>query len=85
MDSGQMKSIETDKTYQAEEMRIVEYHRFEGNSNPSDLSVIYAIYCKDGNKGTIVSTYGPYADMKLSVFMDKVKIIDPQNHNNGGR
>ncbi len=75
-----MQCIENEKTYTQDEMRIVEYHRFEGKSNPSDLSVIFAVTCKDGTRGTVVSSYGPYADLQLSLFMDKVKIVEQQNN-----
>ncbi len=41
---------------------IVEYHRFEGMSNPDDNSVVYAIESDDGKKGLLVDAYGVYAD-----------------------
>jgi len=69
-----MKNLETGGVYSPSEMTIVEYHRFEGMSNPSDMSIVFAVESEDGRKGTIVSTYGAYANMKLVEFMDKVKI-----------
>lgn len=69
-----MKCLKTNKIYQPNEMVIVEYHRFEGETNPSDMSILFAVECKDKTKGTIISSYGTYADMKLVKFMDKVKI-----------
>jgi len=69
-----MENLETGVIYTPEDMNIVEYHRFEGMSNPSDMSIVFAVKGKDGRKGTIVSTYGAYANMKLVEFMDKVKV-----------
>ncbi|MEM1122799.1 MAG: phosphoribosylpyrophosphate synthetase [Bacteroidota bacterium] len=69
-----MKDLKTKKLYQPEDMAIVEYHRFEGMTNPSDMSIIFAVVCNDQNKGTVISSYGTYADMQLVKFMDKVKI-----------
>jgi len=73
-DSGVMKSQSSEKTYTPQEMEIVEFHRFEGMSNPGDMSIIFAVNCTDGNKGTVLSSYGVYADLKLAEFMDRVKI-----------
>lgn len=69
-----MKNLNTGDMYSPGDMTIVEYHRFEGMSNPSDMSIVFAVEAEDGRKGTIVSTYGAYANMKLVEFMDKVKI-----------
>jgi hypothetical protein len=77
---GMMKCLETGKFYQANEILIIEYHRFEGMSNPGDSSVIFAVECTDGVFGTIVSSYGVYADPKLLNFLNKVKI---KNRNKG--
>lgn len=77
MQGNQLKCIKTGKCYLASEMKIVEYHRFEGLANPSDMSIVFAIIGKDGIKGTVVSSYGTYANNELLTFMDKVKIADP--------
>lgn len=71
-----LQCLESGKSYEPDALRIVEYHRFEGKSNPSDMSVVFAIQCGDGEKGTIISSYGTYADMPLITFMDRVKILD---------
>ncbi|HEX8658122.1 MAG TPA: hypothetical protein VF690_11325, partial [Hymenobacter sp.] len=52
----------TDKTYAPEEVTIVDFYRFEGESNPDDMSILYAIETNDGVRGTISSAYGTYAD-----------------------
>ena len=58
----------------ADEMTIVEYHRFEGESNPSDMSIVFAIESNDGRRGTLTSSYGAYADHKMLNFISKVRI-----------
>ena len=46
-----------------ENFKIDEFHRFEGESNPDDSSVVYAISSNDGKlKGTLVDAYGAYAE-----------------------
>ncbi|MEO7081780.1 MAG: phosphoribosylpyrophosphate synthetase [Flavobacteriales bacterium] len=38
---------------------IDSFHRFEGLSDPGDMSIVYAISCHDlGIKGLLVSSYG---------------------------
>jgi hypothetical protein len=45
-----------------EEFDVDEVYRFEGMSNPSDNSVIYAISSSRGMKGVLVDAYGAYAE-----------------------
>jgi hypothetical protein len=43
-----------------EDLRIVETHRFEGESDPDDMSIVFAVSegpC--GLKGVLVSSFGP--------------------------
>jgi len=45
------------------EFEITEVYRFEGDTNPSDEDVVYAVESKDGKiKGIITSAFGLYAD-----------------------
>lgn len=45
------------------EFEITEMHRFEGDTNPSDEDVVYAVESTDGKlKGVITSAFGTYAD-----------------------
>jgi hypothetical protein len=62
------------KTYTADHVTIVEHHRFEGMSDPDDLSVLYAIETNDGAKGTVADAYGPYANPQLGAFLKDVKM-----------
>lgn len=54
----------TDNIYlKPDEFEITEVHRFEGDTNPSDEDVVYAVESKDGkHKGIITSAFGLYAD-----------------------
>ncbi|TDE18741.1 hypothetical protein E0F88_03830 [Dyadobacter psychrotolerans] len=55
-----------------EDFNIVEFFRFEGMSNPSDTSILYAIESCDGLKGTLVSSYGVYADAMSNEMIQKL-------------
>lgn len=54
---------ETDLCLKPDDFSIVETHRFEGETNPSDEDVVYAVESKDGKvKGVITTAYGAYAE-----------------------
>lgn len=52
---------ELDIRLNPEEFHVDEVYRFEGDSNPDDSSVLYAISSSTGVKGTLVDGYGAYA------------------------
>ena len=52
----------------ADEFQIDETYRFEGQTDPGDEMVVYAISSHTGHKGILVSAYGPYADASASII-----------------
>lgn len=73
LENDKLQVIGGDPSFSADELTIVEDFRFEGESNPDDLSILYAIEAPDGTKGTVVHTYGPDANDALGEFMKGVK------------
>ena len=67
-------SLTTNKKYKAKEVRAANFFRFEGSSNPDDMSILYAIETCDGSKGTLVDAYGLYADDDTGEFFKGVNI-----------
>ncbi len=58
-----------------EEFEIDEVHRFEGDTNPSDQSILYAISSLDGSiKGLVINAYGVYTDEISAELVDKLKV-----------
>jgi hypothetical protein len=58
-----------------DDFEIVESHRFEGNSNPDDEDVVYAVESKDGNiKGVLTSAFGMYADPASNKIIQKLSM-----------
>lgn len=48
--------------------------RFEGNTNPSDQAILYAISSISGDlKGVLVNSYGVYADEMTEKLINKLK------------
>lgn len=75
-DENKLISVQTEKTYNPEDVNVVNFYRFEGASDPSDNAILYVIEGKDGAKGTLVDAYGPYADDNVEEFMQKVDEIN---------
>ena len=57
-----------------DEFEIDKVYRFEGESNPDDESVLYAISSlKHGVKGVVVNGYGIYAEPASSALVAKLR------------
>jgi hypothetical protein len=57
----------------ADDFEIDEFYRFEGPSNPSDMSIAYAISSPKYNlKGVLINAYGTYADDSSSAIAAKL-------------
>ena len=60
-------------TFAPRDVTIREFGRYEGVSNPSDESVVYAIESRDGVRGTLVDAFGAYADPAVAEFVAAVR------------
>jgi hypothetical protein len=71
---GQLRALGSGRTFDAEDITIREYQRFEGVSDPDDASVVYAIEAGSGTKGLLVDAFGPYANPEVGRFLETVEI-----------
>ncbi|HQW45415.1 MAG: hypothetical protein WAU29_00865 [Chitinophagaceae bacterium] len=60
--------------FDVNDFEIVEVYRFEGNSDPSDEAVVYAIESVNGMKGILVSGYGISAEGMSAEMAKKLSI-----------
>jgi hypothetical protein len=58
--------------FDADNFEIVEVYRYEGNSDPADEAVVYAIESSNGKKGILVNGYGISADQLSSEMAKKL-------------
>ena len=56
------------------EFEITEMYRFEGDSNPDDEAVVYAIESRQGKKGVLVNGFGVSANAMGSELIEKLRI-----------
>ncbi|MFA0962622.1 hypothetical protein AB9P05_12545 [Roseivirga sp. BDSF3-8] len=64
---------DTENSFAASDLKQIREFRFEGESNPGDMSILYAIETSDGTKGTISNAYGTYADNGLENYLKQAE------------
>ena len=67
------RDVDSGRTFSADQLAIVEHHRYEGASDPDDMSIVYAIESHDGAKGTVTDAFGTYASPELGAFLHDVR------------
>ena len=60
--------------FDPEKFEIVEVYRFEGNSDPADEAVVYAIQSNNGMKGVLVNGYGISAEEMSDEMVKKLRV-----------
>ena len=75
-----LQELSSEKIYSPEQIKILNFYRFEGESDPADNSILYAIEADDGIRGTLVDAFGPYADSKVTGFIKRVEDIQKKIH-----
>jgi hypothetical protein len=59
----------------AEDFKVDKFYRFEGDSNPSDAAILYAISSdKHQLKGILVNAYGIYSEPVTDEMVQKLDI-----------
>ena len=74
-----LKALSTNKEYTPHDVTIVNFFRFEGQTDPADSSIMYVLETIDGAKGTLVDAYGPDADTDKTLFIQEVEKIQKKN------
>ena len=84
MDEDSVNDTERGIEMQPEEFEIDEFYRFEGPSNPSDMSIVYAISSSKYNlKGVLVNAYGVYANNASGALIAKLHHGQVSDHLHG--
>ena len=67
-----LSAVRSGQTFAPGEVTIVENYRFEGESDPDDMSIVYAIETRSGVRGTLIDAFGVYADPRVGAFLRNV-------------
>ena len=68
-------SVGNGKFYTPRELKVIRTFRFEGDSDPSDSSVLYLIEANDGLVGYSIDSYGAFSnhdDVNYDEFITKI-------------
>ncbi|MGZ3956639.1 MAG: hypothetical protein ACXVBT_02050 [Flavisolibacter sp.] len=76
-----LESLQHHLHYTQDKIQVVNFYRFEGESDPGDNAILYIIETSDGTKGTLVDAYGTYNDTKLTRFMKEVETFQKKVKN----
>jgi hypothetical protein len=61
------------KKFNPKDFEIKEFYRFEGDSDPADESIVYAIESGSGVKGVLVNAFGVYSESLSDEMVRKLK------------
>ncbi|MBX7137911.1 MAG: hypothetical protein K1X83_08010 [Oligoflexia bacterium] len=69
--AGELFCSESDEKFTPQRTAILGIYRFEGASDPQDLSVVYAVETDNGTRGVILDAFGPKASPEVGAFIDQ--------------
>ncbi|MFT4202706.1 MAG: phosphoribosylpyrophosphate synthetase [Chitinophagaceae bacterium] len=72
---GKLTDPHDNETFSPDQIAIDNFYRFEGESNPSDSAILYAISTRTDAKGILVDAYGTYSDEATDIFFKTVAQI----------
>ncbi|PQV47418.1 hypothetical protein CLV33_107206 [Jejuia pallidilutea] len=76
IESNKLVSNNNNYEYKPMDVHVVAEHRYEGMSNPSDMSILYVLETNKGEKGTFLLAYGPNADADAAEFFKNIPITN---------
>jgi hypothetical protein len=56
------------------DFEITEFYRFEGESDPADEAIVYAIESKEGQKGVLVNGFGISSEEVGAEMIEKLAV-----------
>ena len=61
------------ESFSPDQVQIVDFYRFEHDTNPGDMAILYVLETASGLKGTISDAYGTYSDERTERFMRQIE------------
>jgi hypothetical protein len=72
--AGSLRLLDGSRAFSPDEVTIRGYRRFEGVSDPDDMSIVYAMEGADGTRGTLVDAFGVYASPAVAALLERVRM-----------
>jgi len=71
---GWLRALDSGGMFRANQVSVPEYYRFEGVSDPDDMSILWAVETRSGVRGTLVDAFGVYSDPLVADFLKDVPV-----------
>lgn len=72
-EDNRLAVMNSKESFSPEQVQIVDFYRFEHDTNPDDMAILYVLETASGLKGTISDAYGTYSDDRTEQFMRLIK------------
>jgi hypothetical protein len=74
-DDNRLISSDGRESFTPQQVKIVNFYRFEGESYPGDTAILYVLETDTGLKGTLTDAYGIYSDERTDNFLRQVESL----------
>lgn len=64
-----IKSLASDRVYTSNQVKVISFYRFEGNSDPEDNAILYALEAVSGERGLLIDAYGAEGDINITKLL----------------
>jgi hypothetical protein len=78
VDGESLRNLDSGEAFRPDELVIRRFVRFEGVSDPDDMSIVYAIESHGGTRGTLIDAFGVYSDPVIGDFVDAIPRSAPE-------
>jgi hypothetical protein len=85
-EGDQFEDSKTHQQYATSDLKIVKTYRFEGDSDPGDMTVIFLVEASDGTRGYIMDAYGTYSaeNPRFGELLKEIPIERPAEEDERG-
>jgi hypothetical protein len=74
LESDRISCPKTPLSLTPADFEITEFYRFEGESDPADEAIVYAIESKEGQKGVLVNGFGISSEEVGEEMIEKLAV-----------
>ncbi len=81
-----LRALEADRLFRPERLVVVEVARFEGESNPDDAAIVFALRSETGDvRGTWVMSFGTQLDPMNAACLQRLRPQRGGSKRNGAK
>jgi len=73
VEGQKLRCTKTRELFEPDDLTIVDIARFEGASDPDDMTIIYVVETKNGRRGRLQDAFGIYASPILGELVERMR------------